>query len=54
MKLLPKTENAPVVRIDFSDDAAWDTVKDEIAQPSKEGFLAHVDYVNDGPDLVHR
>jgi hypothetical protein len=36
MKTVPKTKFAPVIRTDFSDDAEWQAVKQEIAQPSVE------------------
>jgi hypothetical protein len=47
MKTVPITENVPVIRTDFSDDAEWRAVKQEIAQPSVEGFIAYVEYIDD-------
>lgn len=45
MKLLPKTENALVLRTDFSDDAAWRAVCAAIRQPV-DGFQAYVEFVD--------
>jgi len=36
-----------VVRADFSDDEGWEQLKDEIVRPTVEGFLAHVEFVED-------
>lgn len=48
MQPLPDSELTPVVRTDFSDHAAWDAIKAEIAKPvGIEGFLAYVDFVDD-------
>jgi hypothetical protein len=47
MAELPTTWNVPVVRADFTDDAAWDGIREEIAEPTEEGFSADVDFVED-------
>ena len=47
MKNLPETSDSPVLRTDFSDDAAWEAVCDEIRQPSAEGFEAYVEFIDD-------
>jgi hypothetical protein len=46
MKTLPETDNAMVVRIDFSDDAAWESICAAIREPVGE-FQAYLDFVND-------
>jgi hypothetical protein len=46
MKQLPNTENAPLVRTDFSDQAAWDAIREEVRQPV-DGFYANVDFIDD-------
>ena len=46
MKRLPRSDQALVIRTDFSDDAAWNTVVAAIQQPV-EGFFAYVDFVDD-------
>jgi hypothetical protein len=46
MKQLPNTENAPVLRTDYSDQAAWDAIRDEVLKPV-DGFYANVDFIDD-------
>jgi hypothetical protein len=46
MKDLPDSNDALVVRIDFSDDAAWARVRTEIEAPAGE-FRAYVSFVSD-------
>lgn len=46
MSSIPQTENAAVLRTDFSDDGAWLLVCDAIANPAGE-FLANVDFISD-------
>jgi len=46
VKRLPRSDQALVIRTDFSDDAAWNTVVAAIQQPV-EGFFAYVDFVDD-------
>ncbi|MCA6091096.1 hypothetical protein LE181_02780 [Streptomyces sp. SCA3-4] len=38
---------APVIRTDFTDDAAWKAIRRRIETPSDEGFLASVEYFDD-------
>lgn len=45
-KTLPATEHSLVLRTDFSDDAAWRAVCDEIQAPVGD-FRAYVDCVSD-------
>ena len=48
MKQIPETKNAPVLRTDFSDQAAWDEICAEIQRPV--GFLrfrANVEFLDD-------
>jgi hypothetical protein len=44
---LPETWRVPVVRANFSDDDVWGRLKEEIISPTEEGFLAHVEFVED-------
>ncbi len=46
MKPIPDTENAAVLRTDFADVAAWDTICAAIRRPVGE-FRAYVDFVSD-------
>ncbi len=46
MKPLPTSDQALVIRTDFSDDTAWNTVVAAIRQPV-DGFYAYVDFVDD-------
>lgn len=46
MKQIPETENALVLRTDFSDDAAWEAVCKAIKKPVGE-FQAYVDFLNE-------
>jgi len=43
--ILPKTKNALVLRVDFSDDTAWDSICKAIRKPIGE-FQAYVDFVS--------
>ena len=45
--ILPNTEDSPLIRTDFSDDAAWLRVVQAAAQLSPEGFRAYFDIVDD-------
>lgn len=47
MAELPQAWSVPVVRADFTDDAAWDEIREKIAEPTEEGFGADVDFVED-------
>jgi len=46
MKKLPNTEYAPVLRTDFSDQAAWDAIRAEIMKPV-EGFSSNIEFIDD-------
>ena len=50
MEMLPKTQDSPVVRTDFSDDSAWRTVCEIIRRPVADGFggefFAYVEFVD--------
>lgn len=46
MKNIPQTENALVLRTDFSDDAAWEAVCAAIVE-GVDGFCAYVDFLSD-------
>jgi hypothetical protein len=54
VKPLPKSDQALVLRTDFSDDAAWQTIRAAIEAPVRESrdsidFFAYVTFVDD-PD----
>ena len=44
---LPDTGGSPVLRTDFSDQATWEAIRDEIQRPSPEGFKAGVEFIDD-------
>ncbi len=44
---LPRTENAPVLRTDFSDAHAWAQFVDAVREPSPDGFVAYVSIIDD-------
>jgi hypothetical protein len=46
MKPIPNTDNTLVLRADFSDDAAWESLCAAIREPVGE-FRAYVDFVSD-------
>ena len=46
MKPLPRSDQAIVLRTDFSDDAAWEEIRAEIGRPV-DGFYAYVTFVDD-------
>jgi len=46
MKPLPPSDRALVIRTDFSNQAAWDSIRRVIAEPV-DGFYAYVQYVDD-------
>jgi hypothetical protein len=46
LKKLPKTKDSLVLRTDFSDDAAWDSICAAIREPVGE-FRAYVDCLSD-------
>ena len=47
MKQLPRTDNPPAVRTEFSDDRSWENVWARIQEPSGDGFVANLHVVND-------
>ena len=46
MKELPKSQNSLVLRTDFSDDSAWDSICKAIREPVGE-FRAYVECISD-------
>jgi hypothetical protein len=47
MRLLPESEDMLVLRTDFSDDATWEAVCDEVSMPvGVMGFQANVRFVD--------
>jgi len=47
MPQLPPTADAPFVRTDFSNDAAWHDLLASVRTESDEGFLANITVVDD-------
>jgi hypothetical protein len=47
MAELPEVWSVPVVRANFTDDAVWDRIREQILEPTAEGFGADVDFVED-------
>jgi hypothetical protein len=47
MKTVPKTSGSPVLRTDFSNDSGWDDICNEVVQPSEDGFIAYVEFIDD-------
>jgi hypothetical protein len=48
MKPIPDPENAPVLRTDFSDPAAWEDIRAEIQKPvGRLQFRANVEFIDD-------
>lgn len=47
MKTLPTTSASPLLRTDFTDDAAWNTICKDIKTPGLEGFRAEVEAIDD-------
>lgn len=47
MPAIGRTEQAVVVRTDFSDEAGWLALRDEMLAESPEGWRAYVDIVDD-------
>jgi len=48
MKPLPRTKNAAVIRTDFSDERAWESICEAIVRPDpEEGFQAYVEFISD-------
>lgn len=46
-KKIPATENALVLRTDFSDETAWESICEAIRAEYEMGFAANVDFVTD-------
>lgn len=46
VKPLPESDDSPVVRTDFSDDAAWEEIREAIKAPVGD-FQACVEFIND-------
>ncbi|GAA1860515.1 hypothetical protein GCM10009715_04940 [Paeniglutamicibacter psychrophenolicus] len=48
MKMLPDTWSvSPLVRLDFTDQAAWGRLLEAVGRASEEGFLANLSIVDD-------
>jgi len=47
MVVIPQDGDAPLIRTDFSNDAAWEGLLIATRRPSSEGFLANVQVIND-------
>ena len=51
MKMLPKTNDAAVIRTEFENQQIWETICELIRAPVREGredFYAYVEFVDDG------
>lgn len=46
MKNIPESENALVIRTNFSDDKQWESIKTKIAEPVGD-FQANVEFIDD-------
>jgi hypothetical protein len=47
MPQLPSTDDAPFVRTDFSNPAAWRELVAAVRTPSEDGFLANITVIDD-------
>jgi hypothetical protein len=47
MSGIPKRGDAPLIRTDFSNEAAWEDLLNAARTPSSEGFLANLQIIND-------
>ena len=47
MKKLPSTDSSLLLRTDFTNDLAWNSLCDAIRKPNESGFLAYFDCVSD-------
>jgi hypothetical protein len=47
MKPIGRTKNPLVVRTDFSNAKAWDTIREIIRRPVDDGYLANVGYLDE-------
>lgn len=48
MKPIPRTKNTAVIRTDFSDERAWESICEAIVRPDpEEGFQAYVEFISD-------
>lgn len=47
MKKLPSTDNSLLLRTNFADDLAWNSLCDVVQKPNEEGFRAYFDCVSD-------
>lgn len=59
MKPIPETEQAPVLRTDFSNQAAWETIRAEISKPvgifrfrANVSFIDDIEYANISKDQI--
>jgi hypothetical protein len=50
MAIIPNTDDTPLIRTDFSNDAAWGEVVAAVATPTDDGFVANLHIVNQ-PDF---
>jgi hypothetical protein len=41
------TSNPPLIRTDFTSDAAWQEIVDAVTKPTKDGFVASLSIVDD-------
>jgi hypothetical protein len=44
---LPRTEDTPLLRTDFTDQKRWEAVREAIETPNEDDFHAYVEYLDD-------
>lgn len=44
---IPNTNDTPLIRTDFSDDAAWKQLIESARKPSEDGFLANLHFISE-------
>ena len=47
MPAIPKTDDTPLIRTDFSDELAWTQLVKAATKPSEDGFLANLHIIDD-------
>ena len=46
MHAIPATSETPLIRTDFTDEAAWHELVEAASIPSEDGFLANLHFIN--------
>jgi Domain of unknown function (DUF6924) len=47
MMMLPQAQSTLLVRTDFADETAWEALKEALATPSENGYLAYFTVIED-------